>query len=72
MKWTKRQPKVSGYYWVRLPAFDRGHGLPTIAKVYVSTDSSNPHANYSVCGNEHYADLPLLSLWAGPIPPPKA
>jgi hypothetical protein len=71
MKWTKRQPKVSGYYWLKQPQRDGGYYIPTVVKVKISDDPEWPEATYSSCNYELDSDFHPAALWAGPIPPPR-
>jgi len=82
VKWTKRQPKVSGYYWLKEKEYllatateprkpTGAYCTPKVVKVKISDDPEYPEASYSSCNYEMDWDFKEGDLWAGPIPLPK-
>ncbi len=75
MKWSKKQPKVSGYYWVRLQDPLRAEGgyiAPTIVKVYIRKDDPEwPDEEVWYFGNDIMGSILPNALWAGPIKLPQ-
>ena len=73
MKWTTKQPKVSGYYWLRTPVPETP-GMwfgPKVVKVKIDNDPEFPEATYSSCNYEMDWDFEEGAKWSGPIPPPE-
>jgi hypothetical protein len=77
VKWTTKQPKVSGYYWLKQPQHLMdgtpvpGYFMPCVVRVKISDDPEWPEATYSSCNYELDSDFHPAALWAGPIPPPR-
>ena len=75
MKWTTKQPKVSGYYWLKEPEIrpvaTGAWCTPKIVKVRISDYPDYPEPTYSVCNYENDWYFVPGSKWSGLIPPPK-
>ena len=82
MKWTKKLPKVSGYYWLKAaemllatatePRKPTGaYCTPKVVKVTIDTDPEWPEQYYTSCNYEGQFHFDEGDLWSGPIPPPK-
>lgn len=77
MKWTKRQPKVSGYYWVKAPAryadgkLAGGYYTPAIVRVTIDNDPEWPRHVFCYPGNDIEFDITGEEIWSGLIPLPK-
>jgi hypothetical protein len=72
VKWTKTQPKVSGYYWLKEGGPNMGYCTPCVVRVKIDNDIDCPTHEVYYTHNEYEHPLSaVLGLWAGPIKPPK-
>ena len=82
MKWTTKQPKVSGYYWLKEMEYllatateprkpTGAYCTPKVVRVEIDNDPEYPRQVYSCCNYEMEWDFKEGDLWSGLIPPPK-